>query len=384
MDALGRILQLDVTLRNVCPGKRVALAVILTEVDPEDNEYTRGTKTMVIPAHAAPGCRDVTVRCIKFVLPEALDVSGNPDTLCGQRFFRARFIAEEPQLGAVSEGTLRRFMTDEDIFGESKDMWNYHMKSNPAIKTTLYDMSLSFARGILGDFADGKDRVFKLRYLQYEWIRLLMEQSRRELWFSSGIIFWMLNDCWPASAGWSLMDYYEKPKDALFSFKRCAAPVILSTDRSGNNINVYASNLRGRVKNATLTLTRVKNNKATRVLELTRDIAKESAHRIAGVNITLDEGEVLIAELRADGVYDRTFYKDGSLKLYPTDAVTVSHDRESMTVTLSASSYVHVAELDADAVFSDNCFTLLPGESRTVSYVPIGRVEDVTLTAYTV
>ena len=93
MDSLGRILQLDVTLRNVCPGKRVALAVILTEVDAEDNEYNRGTKTMVIPAHTAPSCRDVTVRCIKFVLPEELDVSGSPDALCDERSFRARFIA---------------------------------------------------------------------------------------------------------------------------------------------------------------------------------------------------------------------------------------------------------------------------------------------------
>ena len=93
MDSLGRIMQLDVTLRNVCPGKRVALAVILTEVDGKDNEYNRGTKTMVIPAHTQPSCRDVTVRCIKFVLPEELDVSGSPNALCDERFFRARFIA---------------------------------------------------------------------------------------------------------------------------------------------------------------------------------------------------------------------------------------------------------------------------------------------------
>lgn len=93
LDSLGRILQLDVTLRSVCPGKRVALAVILTEVDGQDNEYPRSTKTMVIPAHTAPSCRDVTVRCIKFVLPEELDVSGSPDALCDERFFRARFIA---------------------------------------------------------------------------------------------------------------------------------------------------------------------------------------------------------------------------------------------------------------------------------------------------
>lgn len=93
MESLGCILQLDVTLRNVCPGKRVALAIVLTEVDDEDNEYSRGLKTMVIPAHTQASCRDVTVRCVKFVLPEELDVSGTADALCNDRRFVARFIA---------------------------------------------------------------------------------------------------------------------------------------------------------------------------------------------------------------------------------------------------------------------------------------------------
>ena len=93
LESLGRILKLDVTVPNICPGRRVALAVILTEVDDEDNEFPRGMKTLVIPAHDSDGCRDITVRCIRFVLPEALDVSGDETRLCDERRFRARFIA---------------------------------------------------------------------------------------------------------------------------------------------------------------------------------------------------------------------------------------------------------------------------------------------------
>lgn len=93
MDSLGRIAMLDVTLKNVCPNKRVALAAILTEVDDEGIEYKRGMKTMVIPAHTRETCRDVTVRCIKFVLPESLDVSGSTDSTCNTRNFKARFIS---------------------------------------------------------------------------------------------------------------------------------------------------------------------------------------------------------------------------------------------------------------------------------------------------
>ncbi len=94
LESLGRILQLDINLKNVCPDRRVALGVVLTEVDPEGNEYQRGVKTITVPAHHFSGCRDILVKCIKFVLPEDLDVSGGPNTaMCDSRFFKARVIA---------------------------------------------------------------------------------------------------------------------------------------------------------------------------------------------------------------------------------------------------------------------------------------------------
>ena len=92
MDSLGRIVQLSVTLRNVCPYKRVALAVILTETDAQGCEHKRGMKTLTIPAHTGSSCRDVTVRCIRFVLPEDL-AAVSTDGMCGSRSFRARTIA---------------------------------------------------------------------------------------------------------------------------------------------------------------------------------------------------------------------------------------------------------------------------------------------------
>ena len=94
LESLGRIVQLDVTVKNVCPGKRVALAVILTEVDSEGVEYQRGMKTMTIPAHDYPSCRDILVKCIKFVLPEDLNVSSvEQGSMCNTKNLKARFIA---------------------------------------------------------------------------------------------------------------------------------------------------------------------------------------------------------------------------------------------------------------------------------------------------
>lgn len=94
LESLGRIVQLDVTLKRICPGKRVALAIILTEVDDKCEEHSRGMKTVTVPAHHSPTCRDIQVRCVKFVLPEDLNVSGScPHSLCGSRKLKARLIA---------------------------------------------------------------------------------------------------------------------------------------------------------------------------------------------------------------------------------------------------------------------------------------------------
>lgn len=93
LESLGRILKLNLTIPNVCPGKRIALAVILTELDRQGTEHRRGMKTLVIPAHSGDSCRSITLRCIRFVLPEALDASGDPASLCDRRRFKVRLLA---------------------------------------------------------------------------------------------------------------------------------------------------------------------------------------------------------------------------------------------------------------------------------------------------
>ena len=93
MESLGRIVQLDVTLKNVCSGRRVALAVVLNEVNACCEPQKRGIKFFTIPAYTGTTCRDITVRCIRFVLPEELDSSGEPDVMCNRRNLQAQFIA---------------------------------------------------------------------------------------------------------------------------------------------------------------------------------------------------------------------------------------------------------------------------------------------------
>lgn len=93
LGANGRILQMNVTLENVCPGRRVALAAVLTQVDDQGEEHQRGMKVMTVPAHNQPSCRDVEVRCIRFVLPEDTEPTQGCGCLCSDHDLRVRFFA---------------------------------------------------------------------------------------------------------------------------------------------------------------------------------------------------------------------------------------------------------------------------------------------------
>ena len=93
LGGLGRIVQLDAVIRNVCPGKQVAVSIQLNELGPDNQELPRGVKHLLIPAHNDPACRDVILKCVQFSLPEALDATGNTDSICNPRKYHTRVIA---------------------------------------------------------------------------------------------------------------------------------------------------------------------------------------------------------------------------------------------------------------------------------------------------
>lgn len=94
LESLGRIVQLNATVQNVCPGKRVALAVVLTEILSDGSKQSRGMKTFTLPAHYQSGCQNVQVKCIKFVLPENLDTPSQPPvSLCQTRNLQVQCFA---------------------------------------------------------------------------------------------------------------------------------------------------------------------------------------------------------------------------------------------------------------------------------------------------
>jgi len=282
--------------------------------------------------------------------------------------YRARFIAEEPQLGAASLPSLRRFMSEEDIFNDDS-MWRYHTKDNPDLNFTLFDCLSNVSEKVLGSFSDPNDRLFKLQYIQYEWIRVAMEQARRNGDFCSGIIFWMMNDCWPAAAGWALIDYYNLPKNAFYAFKRCAKPLIASIDFEDGTYRAYVIN--DAVQKDVAVSIKILSADRRSVKEYAKIdfCAEKSSSNVAFEQESFfDEKEVLICDVDSEFGKDRAFYCHGKLEMCPVE-IEVQIDRDKRQITVSAKEkYVHAVVISGNSIFDDNCFSLLPYESRVISY----------------
>ena len=90
LDEDGRVLEVSMTLRAICPNRRVAVGIMLTEVDAAGNEHPRGFKAIAVDAHHGACCADIAVQRTRFILPESLRVDGCTGVCNGRRHFIVR------------------------------------------------------------------------------------------------------------------------------------------------------------------------------------------------------------------------------------------------------------------------------------------------------
>jgi beta-mannosidase len=263
-------------------------------------------------------------------------------------------------------------MTEDDLINdESEEMILHHTKNNPGLARHLFYNVRDFARKILGEFENGEDRFFKYKYLQYEWVRVVFENHRRNLGYSNGLVYWMFNDCWPAAAGWSIVDYYCLPKAAYYCFKRCAAPLIGVLKPKEERLCLAVSNRDTAPKrfDGSAVLLSLKDGRTLDTHSLSGTV---SAYGVARVDLPWGEtaDTLTVCDLTYDGGRDRSFHKMGALPLIPCNERLTVVARTDSAVTIRADGYVHAVELEGQFLFEDNYFSMLAGESRTLSFRP--------------
>lgn len=284
-----------------------------------------------------------------------------------------RFGSEYALYGAPDEESLVRFMP-EDRLGDSA-LWEFHTKDNPCrppgVDITLFKgLELSAAR-ILGEFQSHKDRLSKLAYVHYESTRLAVEAYRRKQPFCRGLLFWMLNDCWPAS-GWSMIDYYVRPKAAFYGFRYAARPVQCSFRLVDGKVEAWVSNKSTHPIDRTFRVFfEAWDGTRTSLGEIAQSVPAGTARRLCEVDISTvisPQGGVFVAE---SGESDIGWYFHGMPYRMNPPATTLSlkshrEDSGAIVCEITADTYARVVTLSGQAIADDNYFDLRAGATKTV------------------
>ena len=283
----------------------------------------------------------------------------------------ARFSVEQSCFGLGFASSLKNFMTEDDIYGDDQYISEWHTRngSNPF---TLFMAANVMSEKMFGMVKDGYDRIKKQQMLLCEWIEIPLEAHRRNMWFTSGLVYWMFNDCWPAANGWSIVDYYAKPKPGYYTFKRCAQPMVASIENNDEKLLVHISNdiyekCDGK---GSLYLYDFKANKKIVEKAFEFSVGENTSDAVfvcdyAEFENMLDKNTIIILDVESNLGNDRTFYvKDGfaSLDLSYNDVEIIAEDDDS--ITIRANEFVPYAILDLPYLLEDNAVTLLSGEVR--------------------
>lgn len=302
-----------------------------------------------------------------FLLSDMADYKERLDKTVG------RFGSEYALYGAPDEESLVRFMLEDQL--DDSELWEFHTKDNPCrppgVDITLFKGLELSASQILGPFEGRKDRLNKLAYVHYESTRLAVEAYRRKQPFCRGLLFWMLNDCWPAS-GWSMIDYYARPKAAFYGFRHAAQPVHCSFRLVDGGVEAWVSNTSTQaIHRVFQVFFEAWDGTRTPLCEIERSVAPGTSSRLCEVDVSAipspQEG-VFLAESEEG---ESGWYFHGMPYSMHPPAVTLcieSHQEDSGAIVcqIKADTYARVVTLSGQAIADDNYFDLRAGESKTV------------------
>lgn len=303
-----------------------------------------------------------------------------------------RFNSEIPIFGAPAISSMKRFLSDERLYDDA--CLEFHTKNNPIgiFKVfTIYDGHKAFAEKLLGNFQSEEDKLLKMRCIQYEWVRYMVELYRRNKEYSGGALFWMYNDCWPSNS-WSVVDYYANPKAGWYALKNSCSPTVGSIHRDEKAFVITVMNdgrkdVKGTVR---IALWNVQEQLPEKSQEIPFFVSGNETAIVSKIDWELpDANYILVMDVVAEGAeYPyRTVYfpkRIADLNLPSLTGEETVHiiERSSDSITLHAEKYAHMVDLDGDYIFEDNYFTMLPGETRTVKYTRTAMAETTEIYLY--
>jgi len=158
------------------------------------------------------------------------------------RGFGCRFPNEGGILGPTSLPTMQAALVDGQRFVQSLawqqhdnsvDSWHEPSRPDEMIRTWLGHDPLKLS---IEEF------TYWAGLLHGEGLAQYIENFRRRKFDTSSAIFWMYNDCWPATRSWTTVDYYLNRTPAFWAVKRAMQPVHVVLVEQDGRVDVFGVN----------------------------------------------------------------------------------------------------------------------------------------------
>ena len=139
--------------------------------------------------------------------------------------------------GASSVETLQKIIPEENLWpiSATDSIWKWH---NAFEAYTHHDWleNINYHK-IFGKLNNLETEIKASQFVQAEGIRYANQANRRAKWHRSGCYMWTFNEPWPNAAHGCIVEYYGKPKPALYYTRNSYAPVNVSAEYSSINLS---------------------------------------------------------------------------------------------------------------------------------------------------
>ena len=137
-------------------------------------------------------------------------------------------------LACLPEGPLRRIDSLAwRVHDNSVDAW-----SEPSATDAMTEQWL----GLMMRDMTVEEFTYWGGLLHGEALSEYINNFRRRMFDSSGAVYWMFNDCWPATRSWTIIDYYLRRCPSFYPVRRAMQPVSVVVAEEGEEICIFGIN----------------------------------------------------------------------------------------------------------------------------------------------
>ena len=132
--------------------------------------------------------------------------------------------------------SLERFIPKDHLW-PIDDVWNFHAGGERFTTINVFSDGLNRRYGTATSL---DDYLRKAQAMTYDGQRAMFEAYGRNKYTATGVIQWMLNNAWP-SLIWHLYDYYLVPAGGYFGTKKAMEPIHVQYSYDDNSVAVVNS-----------------------------------------------------------------------------------------------------------------------------------------------